>query len=91
MKAFVAARGLNETACPECGAKLKDRSSRCPLFESTDEKRRCKWQPGFRFGGKFWPVTPTEIDATAAEISKMKACPDLVIVDEAMLKSEARK
>lgn len=86
MKCFVAARGLNDLQCPECGAKVADRASRCSMFNSPDEKRRCKWQPGFRAEGKFWPVTPTEADLSAEQLASLQANPDLVVVTEAMFK-----
>lgn len=94
MKVLVAARGLNDLQCPECGAKVKDRASRCSMFESPDPKRRCNWQPGFRAEGKFWGVLPTEADLSPEQIANLQANPDLIVITEAMLKhldSEAGK
>lgn len=94
MKAFVAARGLNDLQCPECGARVKDRASRCSMFQSPDSKRNCNWQPGFRAEGKFWGAQPTEGDLTAEQVASLQANPDLIVVTEAMFKhadSEAGK
>ncbi len=84
MKAYIAARGLDEIECPVCGSPLNSRIARCPKFESADEKQRCQWQPGFWANSRFWSTTPTEVDLSPDEISQLKKFPDLMVIDEKM-------